>query len=314
MQQTMTGSSSVDDDIMASLLDVDYRTSTLQQKEKMPAQQTSAKQMQQTMTGSSSAVDDIMASLFDVDYRTTTLQQKEKMPASFEDDIMATLLEVDNHTSVHKKKQQREEKMATTVEEDIMSSLLGVDKDNYEKAQVKKTDQCVAREQSSISASSRLSTSTDDSDLKPIIFDSGSDCSRTPFEMITRLFDQCFHGLFSFTNDKVSENITKDSIVKHHAHGSNDSSLTNLTTPAPRRVSGVSTTRQSISLDYTESNTERRVLFKLKEKQNAASWAKRFEDPNSDLIDSMLRLRMNTTSNTRRLGRKASKIRLVSRN
>lgn len=249
-----------------------------------------------------SVEEDIFASLLKVDNHTSTIVQVEKRIgcASSEDDIMSSLIEVDNnaffcfHRDTSELTDHHEKEMGSA---SVLNSTM---------AFVKQSDQCVAVEQSYNSTTTRLSTSTDDSDLKPILLNSRPNRSSNPFEMITHLFDQCFHGLFSFTNDMASENIIKGSVVKHQALRSNDS-LGEITAPAPRTTFHVS--KQTISLDHTEIHTGRRVLFKMKEKQNASSWAKRFEDPSSDLIDSMQRLRLNT--NSRRIGRKASKIRLV---
>jgi hypothetical protein len=116
----------VDDNIMSTLLDVDYQTSSL---------------VQEKMIDSSSAENDnIMASLLEVDYHTSVIQQPEKINSSVsaENDIMASLLEVDYNTSAvqqhdimaslldadyyHSSTVQPKAKVAASVEEDIMAS------------------------------------------------------------------------------------------------------------------------------------------------------------------------------------------------
>ncbi len=291
------------DDIMAWLLQIDYSVPVRNDT-------TAAVATKKTdFVSPAYEADDIMASMLQLDIHVlvpndswVSVPEPEKAgrtTSSEEDNIMASLFQVDNHLPARLDSriavaadETRRNSPGTSEEDNIMASLLQVD--NH-----------VVVCNDSLRALGCIPAANNDLSANPMLFDPGTDYSGNRFYMFFRLVDQCFRDLFSW-KDLVMATDSMGGTSTDPPPRKSNSDIKAETLPLRREKSDVSVA--SMRLDTSEIPSSRRRIFKPKEEKNAAAWAKRFEDPRSDLRDSMHRLRPN--SNSQRMVRKTSKLRL----
>lgn len=115
---------------------------------------------------------------------------------------------------------------------------------------------------------------------------------------IYRLFHQCYSNLFQGNNSVRSPTRKSNAFIEKDKRLMERDQL--------------ALSLRSQTSEHSVNSTTRRRIFVPKEKQTAAAWAKRFEDPRSGLRDSLHRIRVYSTDrDNQKVRAKPSKQRLI---